>query len=83
MHGGRDRKDGTDIAGDSIKIHHNTFKATGVPAFVIRGRPQQWAEIHHNWFLHSGIGKAIRQTNAIGNMRIYQNQFTKERILKD
>ena len=83
MHGGRDRKDGTDIAGDSIKIHHNTFKATGVPAFVIRGRPQQSADIHHNWFLHSGPGKAIRQTNATGNMHVYQNQFTKERILKD
>ena len=83
MHGGRDRKDGTDIAGDSIKIHHNTFKATGVPAFVIRGRPQQSADIHHNWFLHSGPDIAIRQTNATGNMNIYQNQFTKERILKD
>ncbi len=83
MHGGRDRKDGTDIAGDSIKIHHNTFKATGVPAFVIRGRPQQSAQIYHNWFLHSDIGKAIRQTNATGNMRVYQNQLTQERILKD
>ena len=83
MHGGRDRKDGTDIAGDTIKIHHNTFKATGVPAFVIRGRPQQSAQVHHNWFLHSGPDKAIRQTNATGNMRVYQNQFTKERILKD
>ncbi|MHC4641691.1 MAG: right-handed parallel beta-helix repeat-containing protein, partial [Planctomycetota bacterium] len=83
MHGGRDRKDGTDIAGDSIKIHHNTFKATGVPAFVIRGRPQQSADIHHNWFLHSSPDKAIRQTNATGNMNVYQNQFAKERILKD
>ena len=82
MHGGRDRKDRTDIAGDTIKIHHNTFKATGVPAFVIRGRPQQSADIHHNWFLHSGPDKAIRQTNATGNMQVYQNQFTKERILK-
>jgi hypothetical protein len=83
MHGGRDRKDGTDIAGDLIRIHHNKFKATGVPAFMIRGRPQQSADIHHNWFLHSGPDKAIRQTNAAGNMNVYQNQFTKERILKD
>jgi hypothetical protein len=83
MHGGRDRKDGTDIAGDSIKIHHNTFKATGVPAFMIRGRPRQSAEIHHNWFLHSESSRAIRQTNATGNMHVYQNQFTGERILKD
>jgi hypothetical protein len=83
MHGGRDRKDGTDIAGDSIKIHHNTFKATSVPAFVIRGRPQQSAQVHQNWFLHSGPDIAIRQTNATGNMNVYKNQFTKERILKD
>ena len=83
MHGGRDRKDGTDVAGDTIKIHHNTFKATSVPAFVIRGRPQQSAAIHHNWFLHSGPDKAIRQTNATGNMNVHQNQFTEERILKD
>jgi hypothetical protein len=83
MHGGRDRKDGTDIAGDSIRIYHNTFKATGVPAFVIRGQPQQSAKIHHNWFLHSGPDKAIRQTNASGNMNVYQNQFTADRVLKD
>lgn len=83
MHGGRDRKDGTDIAGDSIKIHHNTFRATGVRAFVIRGRPQQSAQIHHNWFLHSDTKRAVAQTNAVGNMNVYRNQFTKERILKD
>jgi hypothetical protein len=83
MHGGRDRKDGTDIAGDSIKIHHNTFRATSVRAFVIRGRPQQSAQIHHNWFLHPDTKWAVAQTNAVGNMKVYRNQYTKERILKD
>jgi hypothetical protein len=83
MHGGRDRKDGTDIAGDSIKIHHNTFKATRVRAIVIRGRPRQSVEIHHNWFLHPDHQKAIAQTNATGNMNIGQNQFTKDRVLRD
>ncbi|MHC4545060.1 MAG: right-handed parallel beta-helix repeat-containing protein [Planctomycetota bacterium] len=83
MHGGRDRKDGTDIAGDSIKIHHNTFRATGVRAFVIRGRPQQSAQIHHNWFLHSDTKRAVAQTNAVGNMNVYRNQFTADRVLKD
>jgi hypothetical protein len=83
MHGGRDRKDGTDIAGDSINIHHNTFRATSVRAFVIRGRPQQSAQIHHNWFLHSDTKKAVAQTNAVGNMNVYRNQFTSARILKD
>jgi len=27
MHGGADRKDDTDVAGDWIRIHHNTFRA--------------------------------------------------------
>jgi hypothetical protein len=83
MHGGRDRKDSTDIAGDSIKIHHNTFKAVGVRAFVIRGRPLQSAEIHHNWFLHPDSRRAVAQTNATGNMNVYRNQFTEAGILKD
>ncbi|MDP6380657.1 MAG: hypothetical protein QF662_04855, partial [Phycisphaerae bacterium] len=38
MHGGRDREDGTDIAGDWMNVHHNTFRAPVVPV-VIRGRP--------------------------------------------
>ena len=83
MHGGKDRKDGTDIAGDSIKIHHNTFRATAVPAVVIRGRPTQSAEIHHNWFLHFDPGKTVHQSNAVGNMHIYRNQYGPARILKD
>jgi len=83
MHGGADRKDGTDIAGDSILIHHNTFKATSVRAIVIRGRPAQSAEIHHNWFLHDGPAKAIAQTNASGNMNIGPNEYTLGRVVKN
>jgi len=83
MHGGADRKDGTDIAGDLISIHHNTFKATSVRAIVIRGKPRESVEIHHNWFLHSGSAKAIAQTNASGNMNIGSNQYTPDRITKD
>jgi len=83
MHGGADRKDGTDIAGDSISIHHNTFRATSVPAIVIRGRPTQSADIHHNWFFHSDTNKAVAQTNATGNINIRRNQYTTERTIKD
>jgi hypothetical protein len=82
MHGGADRGDGTDIAGDSILIHHNTFRATSVPAVVIRGRPALSAEIHHNWFLHPDAQKAILQTNAAGNMNIYDNKFGPMELLK-
>jgi hypothetical protein len=83
MHGGADRKDGTDIAGDWMKIHHNTFRATRVPAFVIRGIPTQEAEIHHNWFLHYDLESAVRQTNAVGKIRVDRNQFGANRILID
>ncbi len=51
MHGGRDRNDGTQIAGDWMKFHHNTVRAAHVPALVIRGIPQEKVEVHHNWFL--------------------------------
>jgi hypothetical protein len=75
MHGGADRNDGTDIAGDSILIHHNTFLASSVPAIVLRGRPTKSAEIHHNWFVHSTIQQAVVQTNATGNVNVYENKF--------
>ena len=51
MHGGRDRKDGTEIAGAWIEVHHNTF---GCPQteVVIRGAPEKGAEIYNNWMYH-------------------------------
>ena len=75
MHGGRDRKDGTNIAGTWIKIHHNTFQATRVPAVVIRGRPEKSCEIHHNWFLHASPKAAVRQSNATGNVKTFDNRW--------
>ena len=75
MHGGRDRKDSTDVAGTEIHIHHNTFRATNVPAIVIRGRPERLARIHHNWFLHTSLARAVRQTNTTGNVQVSDNRF--------
>ena len=49
MHGGADRKDGTDIAGTWIKIHHNTFRALETP-IKIRGTPERECQIYENWF---------------------------------
>jgi hypothetical protein len=63
MHGGRDRQDGTDIAGTRILIHHNTFRAPerGV---VIRGIPQNACKIYRNWFpRHAGPQTAVRASN--------------------
>jgi len=74
MHGGRDRKDGTDIAGTKIIIHHNTFRAPQTPV-VIRGVPQEVCKVFSNWFpRHADPKSAVRaskktnvQDNAYGN----------------
>jgi hypothetical protein len=80
MHGGRDRKDGTDIAGTSIEIYNNTFRAPQIPV-VIRGVPEKMCEVYHNWFLrHDGPRKAVR---ASSNTKVFDNAFTnKPKIVK-
>lgn len=63
MHGGRDREDGTQIAGTSIEIHNNTFRAPQ-PPIVIRGVPQQECAVHHNWFpQHADASTAVRASD--------------------
>ncbi|MFC1719128.1 hypothetical protein ACFL6S_36080 [Candidatus Poribacteria bacterium] len=72
MHGGRDRKDGTNIAGTSLKIHHNTSRSSS-RAIVIRGIPEEGAEIYNNWFYQKpeatsirSVGKTLITNNAYG-----------------
>ena len=78
MHGGRDRGDRTDIAGDWMNVHHNTFQGDQ-RAVVIRGVPSQGAEIHHNWF-----AKPAKDTVASGgNTRVYRNQTGPDRKLEE
>ena len=68
MHGGSDRGDATNIAGDWMDVHHNTFLGT-VRAVVIRGVPSQEAVVHHNW-LAAATKEAVYSR---GNTRAYQN----------
>jgi len=77
MHGGRDRGDGTNIAGDWMNIHHNTFMSK-VRSVVIRGVPSQSARIHHNWFHHPTPRNAV---STGGSTRTYRNVFGPERKL--
>lgn len=56
MHGGRDRGDGTDIAGDWVRIHNNQFRATDQRAIGIRGVPQEPSTVRNNWFYHGEPG---------------------------
>jgi hypothetical protein len=60
MHGGRDRDDGTSIAGTKIEIYQNTFRAPQTPIYI-RGVPEESCEVHHNWFpRHDGPAAAVR-----------------------
>jgi hypothetical protein len=73
MHGGRDRKDGTDIAGTSIEIYNNTFRAPTL-AVNIRGVPQQKCEVHNNWFAkHSERKKTIKGFSE--KTRAFENAY--------
>ena len=69
VHGGSDRGDNTDIAGDWTHVHHNTFLGT-VAAVGIRGVPSQGALIHNNWFVERTPDKAVFST---ANTRVYDN----------
>jgi len=75
MHGGKDRKDGTDIAGDKIVIHHNTFKAVNNSSIVIRGVPRIGAEIYNNLFYDPDFSFDVKQLTATGNMNVYNNKY--------
>ncbi len=71
MHGGRDRKDGTDIAGKTIEIYNNTFS---VPyrVVVIRGVPEDKCVVYKNRILkHNSAETAVRaeeKTSAYDNL---------------
>ncbi len=70
MHGGQDRGDATEISGDWMDIHHNTFIAQDVRSVVIRGAPCQDARIHHNRCLSPMPENVVR---AGGNTRAFRN----------
>jgi len=81
MHGGVDRGDGTNIAGDWMKIHHNTFRNPDICAIAIRGVPQEQADIHHNWFSHAEPGEAVIRpwpTGGETRMEMHDNAYGQE-----
>jgi hypothetical protein len=72
MHGGKDREDGTDIAGTSIEIYNNTFRAPQTPV-KIRGVPEEKCEVHHNWFTeHTDVDKTVR---AAARTKVEDNAY--------
>ncbi len=71
LHGGSDRNDGTNIAGDWLRIHHNSFLGAPQRAVVIRGVPIEGADISRNWFAAEEPGpKVIRPWPPGGETRV-------------
>lgn len=63
------------LAGDTIRIHHNTFMATGpLNAFpvAIRGVPRDGAYIDHNWFYYD-LAPPVWQTGGEGGVFVTDN----------
>ncbi len=80
MHGGRDRGDATDIAGDWMNIHHNTFKCQEFRSVGIRGVPSQGAKIHHNWFYSPDPENVVR---TLEGTEAYRNVLGPDREVID
>ncbi|MBT3376516.1 MAG: hypothetical protein HN742_29510 [Lentisphaerae bacterium] len=59
MHGGGDRRDGTTIAGDWLKITNNTFMRAEHRVIAVRGVPRDKADIQRNWFCHQKPDKQL------------------------
>ena len=72
MHGGKDRKDGTAIAGTWLKIHHNTFRPRRQP-ITIRGKPEGQAVVNNNWFVFRDT--PARAVITSGNTQVADNAY--------
>jgi hypothetical protein len=82
MHGGADRKDGTQIAGKRVHIHHNKIEGTAQPIFIHRGIAQEWVSIDHNQIEFKSEKESVSFSNGItkeslegGHFRFYDNEF--------
>ncbi len=73
MHGGGDRKDGTNIAGTKMLMHHNTFRADYKTMIAIRGVPEDICDIYRNWFPKHADGKSA--VRAGEKTRVHDNAY--------
>ncbi|MBI3945176.1 MAG: hypothetical protein HY321_04600 [Armatimonadetes bacterium] len=83
MHGGADRGDGTDIAGDWMHVHHNTFGGKERHV-VIRGVPSHGAWIHNNWFAGPPVERiGIAYTPDVGRIHAYRNAYGPDKVVEN
>ena len=75
MHGGKDREDGTDIAGSWAKIHHNIVEYVFFPAIEIRGTPIDGIEIYENQFQNPDPARTIVLKSGPERIEIVGNEY--------
>ncbi|POY35436.1 hypothetical protein C3K47_15360 [Solitalea longa] len=76
MHGGKDRKDGTNIAGSYVYIHHNTSYFTGFRTVLINGVPVNGVKVTNNSFIQKTEFEAIRLDAATTNKTVTGNVYS-------
>lgn len=81
MHGGSARGDATNIAGDWMHIHHNTFLSSRYP-IGIGGTPSGGAEIHNNWFARP-VDELTYTWMHTNNIRVFRNAWGPDKILQE
>ena len=64
-----------DLAGNVLRIDHNTFRATNYNALTLRGRPLVGCWVHHNRLYAVEGANTFQQTNATGNFFVTDNQY--------
>jgi len=84
VHGGKDRKDGTNLAGDKFIIRYNIFTYKSYPLFKIRGASSNTTQIYGNFIKYDGNSSIspnsnlfFQQININGNLEIKSNKFLK------
>jgi hypothetical protein len=84
MHGGKDRGDGTNIAGLTVHIHHNKISDGVNFAFIHRGIAQDKVIFEHNLLSHKdhakviGFYNGVTKANLPSSKFIYQNNHLSE-----
>ena len=75
MHGGKDRADGTNIAGHSVYIHHNTILEDDHYIFIHRGVAQNKVTISHNKLMNT------KKRSFVGYYNINKESIPKSKFI--
>lgn len=78
MHGGKDRGDGTQVAGSRVEIHHNQIEDCGWPIFIHRGIAEDQVVIRDNVIRYSNPEKVIGYYNGVTKANLPAGKFVFE-----